>query len=462
MAIWDWFRSRSTLSRPDELRTALFDALERKDYERAMRLINENSDRISSEFRSWTTLPESLRGNADAVGRYAKTLMTIARVFEKAGDASLRIWFEGGGRDGPNPFTQWTEALQQAGQLTESGQADEAVVLLRATLENIATATGTATDDFRAKCLGSLGVALNSMGNTSEAVRVTREALEICRQAGDDEGVKAYTTNLDVIGSFEIADPGSGHRSKVVIRDSDGRTLLPEELPGFTGRFTWQIRDARRPHPEAERLHEEGRAAGQKGDHDTAIALFTKAAQLDPSWPYPVYDRAYAHLLKEQYDAALADYRKTLELAPHGYFTAATAADTLTREAAGEFPPGLYAAFATLEHMPPEQQQSIAAQLVEKFPSHAPAWAQHARFLENPSDRLAAIEHGLLARPDPDTRGSLLVEKALALHASGERELALDILDQLTGAVGNSAMTQVRAVLAAAVIRPAGTGGTPC
>jgi hypothetical protein len=54
------------------------------------------------------------------------------------------------------------------------------------------------------------------------------------------------------------------------------------------------------------------------------------------------------------------------------------------------------------------------------------------------------------------------VEKALALHASGQRELALDIMDQLTGAVGKSAMTQVRAVLAAAVIRPAGTGGTLC
>jgi tetratricopeptide (TPR) repeat protein len=299
------------------------------------------------------------------------------------------------------------------------------------------------------------------VGNTSEAVRVTREALEICRQAGDDEGVKAYTKNLTVIGSFEIADSRSGHRFNVVFQDSDGRTLLPEELPGPTGRFTWQIRDARRPHPEAERLHEEGRAAGQKGDHDTAIALFTKAAQLDPSWPYPVYDRAVAHLLKHEYDAALADYRKILELSPRGYFVAVTAADMLTREAAGEFPPGLYAAFAMLEHMPPEQQQSIAAQLVEKCPSHAPAWAQHARFLENPSDKLAAIERGLLARPDPDTRGSLLVQKALALHASGKRELALEILDQLTGAVGDSPNTHVQAVLAAAVIRSAGTGGTP-
>jgi hypothetical protein len=173
-----------------------------------------------------------------------------------------------------------------------------------------------------------------------------------------------------------------------------------------------------------------------------------------------VYDRAFAHLLRGEFDDALTDYRKTLELSPLGYFVAATAADMLTREAAGEFPVGLYAAFATLEFAPPDEQRSIARQLVAQFPSHAPAWELHARFLEDPSDKLAAIERGLLAHPDPDTRGSLLVQKALALHASGERELALEILDPLTGAVGDSATTHVHAHMAAAIIRSAETGNT--
>ena len=46
MGISDWLRPRSTPSGPDDLRGALLDALERKDYERAMRLINDNSDQI--------------------------------------------------------------------------------------------------------------------------------------------------------------------------------------------------------------------------------------------------------------------------------------------------------------------------------------------------------------------------------------------------------------------------------
>jgi hypothetical protein len=173
-----------------------------------------------------------------------------------------------------------------------------------------------------------------------------------------------------------------------------------------------------------------------------------------------VYDRAFARLLKHEFDAALADYRKTLELSPLGYFVAAAAADMLTREAAGEFPAGLYAAFAMLEHMPADQQRHVAGQLVVQFPSHAPAWELHASFLEDPSDKLAAIERGLLARPDPDTRGLLLVKKALALDASGERQAALEILDPLTSAVGDSPQTHVQACIAAAMIRSGRGGGT--
>jgi len=458
MGISDWLRSRPKTSRIDDLPAALLDAFERKDYDRAMHLINHNSARIRSEFRSWTTAPASIRGDAEALSRYVNTLMIIARVFETSGDASLRIWLEGGGRD--TPLNHWNDALQRAAQMTENGLAVEAIVLLRETLDDMVTATGTGVSNYRARCLGSLGAALNKAGNKSEAVCVTREALEICRQADDEEGVKVYTQNLDVIGSFEIADPRSDHRFSVVLRDSEGRMLLLEELPGETGRCTWQIRDATPAGPEAQRLHDEGRAAGQNGDHDIAIALFTKAADLEPSWPYPVYDRGFARLLKHEFAAALADYRKTLELSPLGYFVAAAAADMLTREAAGEFPEGLYLAFAMLEHLPDDERRHVAGQLVAQFPSHAPAWELHARFLEDPSEKLAAIERGLLARPDPDTRGSLLVQKALAVHASGQREAAWEILDALTRTVGDSAQTHVQAHIAAAMIRPRGVGGT--
>jgi hypothetical protein len=143
---------------------------------------------------------------------------------------------------------------------------------------------------------------------------------------------------------------------------------------------------------------------------------------------------------------------EVLELSPEGFFIAAQAADLLSREAAGEFPAGLYFAFAMLEHMPGEQQQSIAEQLVAQFPSYAPAWSLLANFIEDPTARLTAIDCGLEARPDPDTRGSLLIRKGLTLHDLGQTASALELLASLRETPG-SLSTQAKATAAGALVR---------
>ena len=450
MGISNWFRPRAQKPSADDLLAALLDAFGRKDYERAMHLINDNTDRIRTEFESWKRVPEPMREDAAATERYVHTLVTIANVFERAGDRSLRDLLEGN-RQGP--MAEWTDAMAQAERLTEKGQYAEAIAMLRTTLAQISGTSGTAVDYFRCRALGRLGIALVKLGDRSEAIRVTREALEICRRTGDDEGVTAYLTNLRGLGSYEITTPGGEHRFTVSYIDSQGHTIQPDELGGRTDRITWEIRDGGEVNVEARRLHDEGRA-----DFDAAIELFTRAAALDSAWPYPVYDRAFTHLLKGEFEAALTDYRKSLELAPLGFFVAATAADLLSREIAGEFPRGLYQAFAMLEHMPVEQQRSVVAQLVEKYPSHAPAWVLHAGFLEDLSEKLSAIEQGLAARPDPDTRGSLLVQKALTLHAKGASERALEILEPLMASTGDSLGAHSKARIAAAHVRSTSAG----
>ena len=103
--------------------------------------------------------------------------------------------------------------------------------------------------------------------------------------------------------------------------------------------------------------------------------------------------------------------------------------------------------------MPREERGSIAAQLVQQFPTHAPAWELHAQFVENPAAKLEAIDRGLAARPDPDTRDSLLIQKALTLDVLGERERALKILEPMTASIGDSFGTQPKAFLALAMIR---------
>ena len=451
MGISDWVRPRPTSPGPQDLLPVLIDRFERKDYPGLMRLINDNADRIRTEFKSWTKVPRAVSQDPAALNRYVTTLFNIASLFEKSGDPSLKECLGGSGP--VNPLNKWNEAIERAGQLTDGGGAAQAVTLLREILDQMRGATGTGIDHFRPRVLGRLGAALAKVGDTPEAIRVTREALELCRQSGDEEGVRVYTSNLDAIGSYEIADAAGQHRYRVVFTGPEGRTLTPDELPGPTGHVKWEIRDSGKIDPEARRLHDEGRAAGANGDHDAAIALFTQAAARDPVWPYPIYDRAFAHLLKKEFEAALADYRKVLELAPGGFFMASTAADMLTREASGEFPGGLYAAFSMLEHMPREQQLDIARQLVEQFPSHAPAWELHAQSLVDPAARLEAIERGLAARPDPETRGSLLIQKAVALNALGEHQRALELLEPMTATVGDSRSANAKALVARSIIQ---------
>jgi len=179
-------------------------------------------------------------------------------------------------------------------------------------------------------------------------------------------------------------------------------------------------------------LHQQGREAGARGDYDQALALFTKAAELAPSWPYPRYDRAYTHLLMKDFDAALTDYRKTSEMAPRGFFTTLTAVHTLSREQRGDLPAGLYLAYLMLEPITDaKERRFLLQQFVDKYPGFAPAWQKFANVAEDASERLTAIERGLAADPDPETKGMLSLNKALTLLDSGDSEGGVEVLRAL-------------------------------
>jgi len=222
--------------------------------------------------------------------------------------------------------------------------------------------------------------------------------------------------------------------------------MTPEEIAAATGTLQYEIHGDEPVPPGAKALHEEGRAAGAKGDYDQALTLLTKAADLAPRWPYPVYDRAFTHLLMKDFDAALADYKRAQDLAPGGFFTTLTAVDTLTREQKGEFPRGLYLAYVMLEPVgDPAQRRTLVQQFVDKYPRFAPGWEQFAKILDDPRDRLKAIENGLSAAPDPETKGMLELNKALTLHGSGDRDGAVRILSGLIAAPESTLATETLA-----------------
>ncbi len=218
----------------------------------------------------------------------------------------------------------------------------------------------------------------------------------------------------------------------VVFRAADGRTLTMADLSGLSGTFQYEILGKSNVPAEAESLHKQARQAAGAGDYKKAITLLERSSSLAPAWPYPVYDMAFTYLLMKDAESARKHYRKTVELAPRGFFTAITALEALDREAKGDLPAGTYLAYLSLEWMnDPEKKADAVRQLVKRVPDFAPAWKEQAMLADADAEKLAAIEKGLAAGPDRETKGILLINKALIMGRSGDHDGAVRLLGEL-------------------------------
>lgn len=69
--------------------------------------------------------------------------------------------------------------------------------------------------------------------------------------------------------------------------------------------------------------------------------------------------------------------------------------------------------------------------LVKRLPQFAPAWMELVFLTDQKDERLAAIENGLAANPDPETKGILQINKALTLNTEGDKQGAVLLLGNL-------------------------------
>jgi tetratricopeptide (TPR) repeat protein len=134
----------------------------------------------------------------------------------------------------------------------------------------------------------------------------------------------------------------------------------------------------------------------------------------------------------DDFESARTYYRKTLELSPRGFFAAITALETLAREQNGELPKGTYRAYVSLEWAGNKtQKDSAVREMVKEIPQFAPAWKEFASICDDDDERLAAIEKGLVANPDAETKGMLEITKALILNLKGDHAAAVRRLGEL-------------------------------
>jgi tetratricopeptide (TPR) repeat protein len=66
----------------------------------------------------------------------------------------------------------------------------------------------------------------------------------------------------------------------------------------------------------AEYYSNRGTAHFKKGEYDQAISDFNRALEINPRFADAYYNRGYAYGSKGQYDEAIADYSRVIELSP--------------------------------------------------------------------------------------------------------------------------------------------------
>lgn len=219
---------------------------------------------------------------------------------------------------------------------------------------------------------------------------------------------------------------------EIVFRDKAGRVLKKSDLAEANGNFTWELASTTPVGEEAKKEHALGRAAGQRGDYRTALAHFAAASKIAPAWPYPVYDAAFTFLLQKEFDTAYEYYRRVDQMSPRGFFTAKTAVHALRMELNRELPSGTYLSYVALEWETDKQKvRQVAQAMTRVTPGFAPAWKTAAMLEDDLGRRAALLESGLKARPDEETRGFLLLNKALVLHEQNRTPEAKAILGEL-------------------------------
>ena len=231
-------------------------------------------------------------------------------------------------------------------------------------------------------------------------------------------------------------------RQKVVYRDAKGRQLTEEEIADASGWVDWDRVGSENISFHAMELFRAGMSQFGKGsrtveEHDAnaykAIELLKQASAEAPAWPTPPHEIARTYLMFfHDTENAERFYRRVDKLAPHGYFDTKVALDCLRRVRSRELDPGIYEVYITDRYwIDSKMKRSLFEKLIKQYPKFPAAWKELAVYRDTDSSKLEAIERGLSENPDDDTKGVLLINKAVIAARQGDRSMALRILGDL-------------------------------
>jgi hypothetical protein len=140
------------------------------------------------------------------IAEYGSTLVTIATTHHAiTGDRTLIHLMISDPNS--NPFARWTSRIKGARGAIESGDFEVAKGLLESALIDSKGLSGPGATSLLIQTWGTLGYCSFRMGNHSEALEQTRNAVDLSRTQGDRSAQKIYLNNLcHVCRALGLAD----------------------------------------------------------------------------------------------------------------------------------------------------------------------------------------------------------------------------------------------------------------
>ncbi|MCC6555544.1 MAG: tetratricopeptide repeat protein [Polyangiaceae bacterium] len=474
---------------PDALRERLFDAVDRGDLGALDVIAERHEATILEHFAAWKKVPEAVRRDPAAMQRYAGGLIGIAQRFARRGNPALLQALIG--PPGENPIERWQQAVQRAGGLMADLAFDEAAELLAGEAERARRLSGGDSARMLSITLGRLAECHFSAGRAGGALPLYAEALDMCRAAGDAEGVTAYLGGLFEVHRYlgraaEAADAAAelsgaleragapalarryrklagivrrGEPLNRVLVEQDGVLWELDELGALApaGKLRFVFCRNRISPARADGLVERGRALGAAGRYEEALAAFREAAEVDPHAPHPHHEEAVTLLHLERAAEAVACYDRVEALAP-GWYHVRSERWLAAEIAADRIPQSVFMALRALEDgdLPPEEKVRLARRTLHAAPG-LPALYLHLgaqlAALGRDDDARTALADGIARAREPGIRTRLLAKAATLTPPSSARDSLLDEAIALRGDLVSAAM--------AAVMRRAPEGAPP-
>jgi tetratricopeptide (TPR) repeat protein len=463
----NWFRGLfgpklPEIENPEQLREHLFAAVRGGDRRLLAALCREHRDAILARFPDWQRLPEPLRGDRARIEHYMQGLVGVAEFFANAlGRPELLQRLIG--TEESNPILKWQKRLQQAEALMGELRYREAAGLLADLLIDLRNQQGSAVDRYVPIAHGQLAACYFHGGESEKALPPMQNALALCEQHGDAEGVSAYLNGLYEVHRYlgqpeqaattaerfaEVLAAGgqgaeaerwrkqarlvrAGEPLNRVVAVIEGRRFELDEaaLPGAEGRVQFVFERNRPTLRPAEVLGERGERLAAAGNFDEALAVFREAAAADRFAPHPHYLEGLTLLHLMRPGEAVAAYETTEALAP-GWFNCRADGWLARQLALGNLDQRAFLAVGALEDgpQPPAEKVRLAEQALAIFPDLAPLHLFHGKnlaALRRRDEARAAFRKGLACRNEPDVRSRLLVQLALVEDSTEEKNRLL-------------------------------------